>query len=48
IINIGILVASALVAILLFREQASRMRVLGLLLSVAAILLIAFGNLVIL
>lgn len=42
--NIGILVASSLVAILFFREKVTMPRAIGLLLSVAAILLIAFGD----
>ena len=44
VLNIGILVASALTAILLFREKANFLRVTGLVLSVIAILLIAFGD----
>ena len=44
IMNIGILVASSLMAILFFREHVNRLRIIGLLLSVAAILLIAFGD----
>ncbi len=44
ILNIGILVASALTAILLFREKANVLRIIGLVLSVIAILLIAFGD----
>lgn len=42
--NIGILVASSLVAILFFKEKVTISRAVGLLLSVAAILLIAFGD----
>lgn len=42
--NIGILVVSSLVAILFFREKVTIPRAIGLLLSVAAILLIAFGD----
>jgi drug/metabolite transporter (DMT)-like permease len=44
VLNIGILVASSLTAIFLFREQANRYRIFGLALSVIAILLIAFGD----
>ena len=44
VVNIGILVASSLMAILFFREKANTMRVIGLALSVIAILLIAFGD----
>ncbi|MES2703937.1 MAG: DMT family transporter [Bacteroidota bacterium] len=44
VINIGILVASSVMAILLFRERANSMRLIGLALSVVAILLIAFGD----
>jgi drug/metabolite transporter (DMT)-like permease len=44
VLNIGILVASAITAILLFREKANMARVAGLLLSIVAILLIAFGD----
>lgn len=44
VLNIGILVASALTAILLFREKANVLRITGLILSVVAILLIAFGD----
>ncbi|MCW3123193.1 MAG: EamA/RhaT family transporter [Flavipsychrobacter sp.] len=44
ILNIGILVASALTALLLFREKANILRITGLILSVIAILLIAFGD----
>jgi len=40
--NIGIVLLSAIVAILFFKEKASPVRILGLLLSVTAILLIAF------
>jgi drug/metabolite transporter (DMT)-like permease len=42
--NIGILVASSLVAILFFSEKLTRLRLLGLLLSIGAILLIAYGD----
>lgn len=44
VINIGILVASALTAILFFKERANVARIAGLLLSVGAILLIALGD----
>ena len=44
VINIGILLASVLMAILFFRERAGGLRIIGLILSVAAILLIAFGD----
>lgn len=44
VLNIGILVASSLTAILVFRERAGTMRIIGLLLAVGAILLIAFGD----
>lgn len=43
VLNIGILTASALTAILFFGEQAGKWRIAGLLLSVVAILLIAAG-----
>jgi drug/metabolite transporter (DMT)-like permease len=44
VVNIGILVASSIVAILLFRERANTMRIIGLALSIIAILLIALGD----
>jgi drug/metabolite transporter (DMT)-like permease len=44
VINIGILVASSIVAILFFKERANQMRLLGLTLSIIAILLIALGD----
>ena len=44
VLNIGILVASSLVAIIVFREEVNKLRVAGLLLSVVAILLIAYGE----
>ena len=44
VLNIGILVASSVAAILFFREKANALRIIGLLLSVCAILLIAFGD----
>jgi len=42
--NIGILVVSSLVAILFFKERANTLRIIGLVLSILAILLIAFGD----
>lgn len=42
--NIGILVASSLTAIFLFKERPSTLRILGLVMAIAAILLIAFGD----
>ena len=42
--NIGILVVSSLVAILFFKERANAPRIIGLVLSILAILLIAFGD----
>ena len=42
VINIGILVASSLTAILIFREKANMQRIIGLVLAVVAICLIAF------
>ncbi|HXS37931.1 MAG TPA: EamA family transporter [Flavipsychrobacter sp.] len=42
--NIGILVASSLMAIFFFREKVTSYRVIGLLLSVVSILLIAFAD----
>jgi drug/metabolite transporter (DMT)-like permease len=44
VMNIGILVASSLTALLVFREKANALRYTGLVLSVIAILLIAFGD----
>jgi drug/metabolite transporter (DMT)-like permease len=44
VLNIGILAASALTAIVAFREQVNILRIIGLALSVGAILLIAFGD----
>ena len=44
VVNIGILVTSSVTAILLFREKVNALRITGLLLSVIAILLIAFGD----
>jgi drug/metabolite transporter (DMT)-like permease len=41
VINIGILVASSLTAIFLFREQVTKQRIFGLVLAVVAILFIA-------
>lgn len=43
--NIGIVVASALTAILLFREKPDKYRIIGLVLSVLSILLIAYQDL---
>ncbi len=43
--NIGIVLLSALVAIFFFKEKASGMRILGLVLSIAAIILIALSDL---
>ena len=45
IINIGTLVVSALTAITIFKEKANIPRIIGLVLSVIAILLIASGDL---
>jgi len=42
--NIGVLVCSSLAALLLFRERVTLLRFIGLVLSVTAILLIAFGD----
>ena len=44
LVNISILVASSIAAIIFFRERAGRWRIIGLLLSVIAILLIGFGD----
>jgi drug/metabolite transporter (DMT)-like permease len=44
VLNIGILVASTLTAILFFKEKTNRLRDIGMILSVIAILLIAFGD----
>lgn len=44
VVNIGILVASSITAILLFGEPAGRKRIIGLVLAITAILLIAFGD----
>ena len=44
VLNIGILAASALTAILLFREHVNLLRIIGMATSIVAILLIAFGN----
>ncbi len=44
VLNIGILAASALTAILLFKEHVNVLRIIGMATSVIAILLIAFGN----
>ncbi len=42
--NMGVLVVSTLAALLLFREKITLLRFIGLVLSVTAILLIAFGT----
>jgi drug/metabolite transporter (DMT)-like permease len=42
--NIGIVMVSALMAILFFKEKPERYRIIGLLLSVISIILIAFGD----
>ncbi len=44
VLNIGILAASALTAIVLFKEHFNAKRIIGISLSVIAILLIALGN----
>ena len=44
VVNIGIVLVSALTAILFFREKVTRLRVVGLILSILAILLIALGD----
>ncbi len=44
VLNIGILVASTVTAILLFREKTNLLRDIGMVLSIIAILLIAFGD----
>jgi drug/metabolite transporter (DMT)-like permease len=44
VFNIAIVVLSSLTAILLFREKANSSRLIGLALSIVAILLIAFGD----
>jgi drug/metabolite transporter (DMT)-like permease len=44
ILNIGILVASAVTAIIFFREKSNALRMIGLALSIIAILLIAYGD----
>jgi drug/metabolite transporter (DMT)-like permease len=44
VVNIGILAASAFTAILFFREKINALRITGLILSIIAILLIAFGD----
>jgi drug/metabolite transporter (DMT)-like permease len=43
--NVGVVVVSTLVAMLFFRETANRQRIAGLLLAIAAILLISFADL---
>ena len=44
VLNIGIVVASSFTAILFFKEKTNRLRDIGMVLSVIAILLIAFGD----
>jgi len=44
VVNIGIVVASSLTAIVFFREKVNALRITGLVLSIIAILLIAFGD----
>jgi len=44
VFNISVVVVSSVTAIVVFREQVNRWRIFGLLLSVCAILLIAFGD----
>jgi drug/metabolite transporter (DMT)-like permease len=44
VLNISILAASALTAILLFKEHVNTFRIIGMATSIIAILLIAFGN----
>ena len=44
VVNIGILVASSLTAIFFFSEKVNTLRITGLVLSIIAILLIAFGD----
>ena len=44
VLNIGILIASALVALIAFRERFGWTRIAGLAISVIAILMIAFGD----
>lgn len=44
VINIGILVASAIAALVFFKEKVSALRIVGLILSVVAILLIILGD----
>lgn len=44
VLNIGIVVASTLTAILFFREKVNTLRIIGLVLSISAILFIAFGD----
>ena len=44
VLNIGILVAATLAAILFFREKINALRIIGLALSIMAILFIAFGD----
>lgn len=44
VFNISIIVVSSLTAILIFKEQVNRLRIIGLCLSLLAIILIAFGD----
>ena len=44
VLNIGIVVASTLAAILFFKEKINSLRIIGLALSIMAILFIAFGD----
>ena len=44
VFNISIVVASSLTAILVFKEGVNRLRIVGLCLSILAIMLIAFGD----
>jgi len=44
VLNIGILASSAITAILLFKEHVNTLRIIGMAMSIIAILLIAFGN----
>jgi drug/metabolite transporter (DMT)-like permease len=44
VVNIGVMLTSTLAAILLLREKLGRTRVLGLLLSIIALLLIALSD----
>lgn len=44
LMNVSILVATSVVAMLLFKERAGRLRIAGLLLALLAILLISYGD----